>query len=255
MDKTEAKRRKDFLAELARAGNLTLAAERAKVSRSWALRRRRDDPAFREQVEAAIRAAHGRLAEAESSGPAGRWRTQDGHELVIQHGGRRFVQVRRARRKQWTPRTEARFLHALAATCNVRAAVREAETTFASAYRHRERWPDFARRWDAALEEGYDRLSTLIVANAGKVLGDPDMVPEVELTGMTFDTAIQALHLHRRQIHGDGQGGRARGWWRKPRTLDDMRASIIRKLECMARADEAEVAAIEAAGITREDGR
>ncbi len=250
----EAKRREDFLAELARAGNIGLAAERAKVSRSWALRRRRDDPAFREQTETAVRAAHERLSGAKSSGPTGRWRTQDGNELVIQHGGGRFVQVRRARRKQWTPRTEARFLRALAATCNVRAAVREAETTFASAYRHRARWPDFARRWDAALEEGYDRLSTLIVANAGRMLGDDDMVPEVELADMTTDKAIAALHLYRKQIHGQGKNGRQRGWWRKPRTLDDVRESILDKLECIARANKAEVAAIEAARAAREDG-
>ena len=81
--------------------------------------------------------------------------------------GRR-TQIARARMKQWTPRAEARFLAALAACCNVTAACRAVGLSQASAYNHYHRWPDFATRWDAALEEGYMRLEMALIENAGR---------------------------------------------------------------------------------------
>lgn len=242
MARIDANRRRAFLTGLAQTGNIELACERAKVSKSWVTRGRRDDPEFRAQVEAATAQARERLRALATNQPTSHWRTQDGHELVVQHGHGRFVQVRRARRKQWTPRTEARFLEALSQSCNVTLAVHAADTTAAAAYRHRLQWPDFAQRWDEALQDGYDRISTLIVANAGKMLGDPDMIPEIELPGMTVAAALQALQLYRKQLHGSGNGGRTRGWWRRPRTLDEVKHSILTKLECIVRADEVEIA-------------
>ena len=240
MARIDAGRRREFLTGVAGTGNVELACERDKVSKSWVTRGRRDDPEFRAQVEAATAQAGERLRARATNQPSARWRTQDGHELVVQHGNGRFVQVRRARRKQETPRTEARILQALSQSCNVTLAVRAADTTAAAAYRHRLQWPEFAQRWDEALEEGYDRISTLIVANAGKMLGDEDLIPEVEPPGVTADIAIQALHLYKRQLRGGGEGRRTRGWWRRPRTLDEIRQSILTKLECIVRADEDE---------------
>lgn len=252
MKKIEAKRREQFLSELACCGNITLAAERARVSAVWATRLRRADPAFRALSEDAIAAAHRRLQEHGNLAPPSRWRTQNGHQLIVQHGHGRFVQVRRARRKQWTKQVEARFLSALAQSCNVRMAVAAAETTIATVYRHRRRWPDFAERWDAALEQGYDRLSTLIVANGCKMLGDEDVVPEVEMPDMTVAAALQALSLYRRQIRGDG--ARSRGRWRRPPSLDEVRASILRKLECVVRASEEAAEEADVAAGDRGDG-
>ena len=36
------------------------------------------------------------------------------------------------------------------------------------AYKHYNRWPDFEKRWDAALKEGYLRLEMALLENAGR---------------------------------------------------------------------------------------
>ena len=233
--KTTAARRAAFFAALAETGNQTLAAERAKVSRSWVQLHRSTDPAFRAEVEAAVVAAKARLDRAKAVGPQRQWRTQDAEELTVQGSRGRWTQVRRARLKQWTPRAEARFLRALKGSCNVKAACAEVGLSPASAYNHRARWAGFAERWDAAVEEGYDRLATAIVASAGAMLGDADMLPDPALTVTSVDQAIQALRLHKAQVTGDG---RRPGRWQRPRSLNEVRGSIVKKLEAIQRAQE-----------------
>ena len=142
--KTSAARRAAFFEALRATGNQTLAAERAKVSRSWVQLQRSSGPAFKDAVRAAVAEARASLSQrsatsAEHGAQSGRqppsgWGHLDGEELVVKGtggsslgsaqggpGGRR-VQIARARLRQWTPRIEARFLTALMATCNVKAA-------------------------------------------------------------------------------------------------------------------------------------
>ncbi|PAX07115.1 hypothetical protein [Sphingomonas lenta] len=73
--KTSERRRAAFFKALAETGNQTLAAERAKVSRSWVSLHRAGDPAFRAEMEAAIASAEARLDRAAGVGPAAKWRT------------------------------------------------------------------------------------------------------------------------------------------------------------------------------------
>ncbi|RYD66582.1 MAG: hypothetical protein EOP58_05130 [Sphingomonadales bacterium] len=124
--KTSAARGAAFFAALAATGNQALACERARVSRSWVGLHAREEPGFRAAMDAAIAEARASFDKLRTSGggarPAAAWRAQDGEELVVRGTNGRRVQVARARLKQWTPRTEARFLARLAATCNVKAA-------------------------------------------------------------------------------------------------------------------------------------
>ena len=142
-------RREAFLAALRETGNRTLAAERAKVSRSWVSLHRRSDAEFRRACEEAVREAKERLAAHPDREPPTGWGFLDGEELVVRgtggSGGGKRVQIARARLRQWSPRVEERFLTALTATCNVRAACAEVGMTPASAYAHRGRWANFAR--------------------------------------------------------------------------------------------------------------
>ena len=119
--------------------------------------------------------------------------------------GRR-VQIARARVKQWTPRTEQRFLAALAATCNVKAACREVGLWPPSAYNHRNRWPAFARAWDEAIEEGYVRIEASLVEAAGcNPYSELEEVPVAEMPPMTIDQKIHLLHMHKHQVLGLGK--------------------------------------------------
>lgn len=194
-------RRGAFVRAVAATGNQTIAAERAKVSRSWVQLHRSTDPAFDAAVRAAIAEARARLTSGPhpaspargrgagtarpaaaargggggSNGPPAGWGSLAGEELVVKgiggsgarvgQAGRR-VQIARARLRQWTPRAEARFLQTLAATCNVKAACAEVGLTPASAYAHRERWPGFARRWDEALDAGCVALEAALLEAA-----------------------------------------------------------------------------------------
>ena len=171
--KIGAARREAFLAALRATGNQTLAAERAKVSRSWVQLHRSGDATFRQAMDEAVAAARIRLGAHPKQRPPTGWGFLDGAELVVKGtggtGGGKRVQIARARLKQWSPRVETRFLATLAATCNVKAACAEVGLTAASAYGHRNRWTGFAARWDAAEQEGFARLEAGLVEHAGNM--------------------------------------------------------------------------------------
>lgn len=230
-DKMSEARRAAFLAALAQSGNQTLAAERAKVSRSWVVQLRRTDATFRRDTDAAIAAARARLAAAASVQPPSRWRDQQGEELIVKGGNRRRVQIVRARLMAITPRVEARFLAALSQTCNVLAACRAVGVSAPGIYDHRDRWPDFARRWDRAIADGYDALTFATIAAAGAMLGDAEMTPEPGMAPPTVAQAIEAMRLHQRRMRGEGC---RRSWRRRPHTMDEVRSEVLKRIEAIA---------------------
>jgi hypothetical protein len=236
--KFSAQRKGAFLRYLSQSGNITLSAERAKVSRSWVRLHRSSDAGFDAACLAAIaqaavdlrstssrQAQDGLIEEAakglRAGGVAGDEcprhspfpRYHDGAELVVESvvagtggsGGGKRVQVRRARVRQWTPRVEKRFLSVLAATCNVRLACAEVGMGAPSAYNHRHRWPAFARAWDAAVETGYFRLEAALVEAGCNLGSDLEVEPDLTITGMSLHDAMQLLHMHKHQVRGLGK--------------------------------------------------
>jgi hypothetical protein len=244
--------RKDlFLARLSETGNRTLAAEAAKVSQAWVGLHRKSDPDFQracaeaaEAAKAALRQAQGERGE--GCQPPSGWGFLDGEELVVKGTGgsgalrhaqgerkTRRVQIARARLRQWTPRVEERFLAALAATCNVKAACAEVALTPASAYNHRKRWQRFAERWDEALEIGYVQLEFGLVEAACNLFSagseaDPEDRRPVEvgpIREMTAAHAIHLLHMHKHAVRGIGKRPGLRA--REP-DIEDVRAELLR---------------------------
>jgi hypothetical protein len=206
--KTSAARRAAFFAALRETGNQTLACERAKVSRSWVQLQRSIDPAFKAEVAAAVAEAKAAILAARTSGATGckpppKWAAQEGEELVLRGGRGKRVQIARARLRQWTPRLEDRFIRALTSTCNIKLACRAVGLSYASAYNHRERWPDFARRWDAAIPAGWTNVDSALVTGA-IALFDPAVDPPEALGPMSVDQAIQLVGLHQRRAIGIG---------------------------------------------------
>ncbi len=195
--KTSARRREAFFKALAESGNQTLAAERVKVSRSWVSLHRAADPAFRARMEACIAEARAQLSTADAVLPHRAWRYQDGEEFVVRGSRGRQAQLSRARQKQWTARVEARFLDRLAASCNVRAACRASGLSIKSAYDHRGRWPEFARRWDLAIEIGFDRLRCALLQNADRTFTGVMPDPALPMPPMTVAEALHLLHMHK----------------------------------------------------------
>lgn len=239
-------RRRAFLIALRATGNQTLAAERTKVSRSWVQLHRAGDPAFRQACEDAVAAAQVALRQAQREWglgckPPSGWGYLDGEELVVKgtggSGGGKRVQIARSRLKQWSPRVEQRFLVTLGATCNVKAACAEVELTAASAYNHRRRWPAFKRRWDAALEDGYVQLEAGLVYAAGNFLSGEDPAEIGPITGMTVAYALELYESRERQERARSGRRRSRRWWAREPDIEEVRASIMRKVEAMERHD------------------
>lgn len=272
--KTSAAKQAAFLKAVAETGNQTIAAERAKVSRSWVVLHRSRDAAFDAAVREAVAQARAALYRASAEGegalrPAGRWAFQDGEELVVRGtgggafrdgsgvaggGGRvpKRAQIARARVKQWSPRAEATFLRRLGETCNVKAACAAAGLSVPGAYAHRRRWDDFARRWDEVLDEGMIRLELALMERFGNPLSDPEAPLDTPIREMTTSEALYMLEMHKRRVARElnAPGRRRRG----PPPIEQVRASIQRKVEAIKRARKYGLMGAPGPGEARPDG-
>lgn len=233
--KMSDKRRGAFLKALEACGNQTLAAERTCVSRSWVCQERMRNPDFDSQCRRVIEGARERLRGAEGNRPPEGWGHLDGVELVVRGTKGRRVQIARARAGQWTAASEDRFLEVFAATCNAKAAYEAAGKSKGSAYTHRRRWPGFGRRWEEAEAMGYGQLEEALFERGENLFSSPELpagVPKPSLPAMTVQEAIQLVKLHQYQVR---EIGKAPGRWRRPRSLDELRPDILRKLAPFAR--------------------
>ncbi len=256
--KFSAARKRAFLHFLAATGNQTISAEWAKVSRAWVCLNRKEDAGFDAACRGAIAAARDRFqgrpspslrtnGEGEppplappaggrgisSNQPPRGWKFLDGVELVVRGSNGRRTQIGRARVGQWSARVEERFLAALSATCNVKAACAEVGKHATSAYAHRRRWTAFARRWDAAIETGYVRIEMALLAAGCNLFSGSELPPEEALRDMTVDQAIHILHMHKHEARGIG--GRPGLRARIP-ALADVREGIQKKIDIIVRA-------------------
>jgi hypothetical protein len=227
-------RRKAFLKALAETDNVTLAAERAKVSRSWVLKARKAEAAFDAACEEAVRQSFGRLAGQESNRPARRgWGHLDGMELVVRGSNRRRVQIARARPGQFSPRTEDRFLAVLAATGSVKAAYGAAGMSKSAAYSHRKRWPGFAARWDAAIADSEVRLEFALVNALGANPFSAEEPPEAAaVPPMHPEEMLHSLRMNQYRLHGLGKRPGRRG---RPPTIEAVTDKLIRAVDAIER--------------------
>lgn len=127
-----------YLGTLAETGNATLAVERAGVSRDWAYKRRRVDPAFDRLCREIGRQAKPRLR----------------------------VRVNRDREGGWTARQEGLFLAVLAATRRLALAAAAVGRSAAAAYNRRRARPGFAAECARVRSEGDEWLEGLWLESA-----------------------------------------------------------------------------------------
>lgn len=156
------------------------------------------------------------------NGPAG---------ALLRGSGKDGPQLIRSKGDRWTDEAEARFLDSLAATCNVTASAEATGFNTFSIYRRRRLDPAFARRWQAALEQGYARIEMALVQRAADALEGLAPDPGTPITTMTAELALKILARHRASIDAGTRGKRN---WVRPRTLDEVRGSILTKLEAVA---------------------
>jgi hypothetical protein len=136
---------------------------------------------------------------------------------------------------RWSQAAERVFLEELAATCNVTAASAAAGFSTTAIYKRRMRWPGFAEAWDEALEQGYVRIETMLVEAATDSLSRQPIAGDREAPAMSVDQAMNLLRLHRASV----RGGAAQRYDARAKAADveAVRASILRKIEAIERAD------------------
>lgn len=156
------------------------------------------------------------------TGPAG---------SIVRASGKDGPQIVHSKGKRWTDAAEALFLDHLAASCNVKASADAAGFSTVAIYNRRRADPAFATRWQAALEQGYARIEMLLVHRAEQALETGLPNADSPIVTMTVSDALNVLKLHRAAVKGDG--ARAPGWRARPRSLDEMRDSILAKLEAI----------------------
>lgn len=139
---------------------------------------------------------------------------------------------------QWTDAAEEIFLDALAASCNVSYAAEEAEFCTPTVYRQRRLRPEFAERWQAALEQGYARLEQALLESALDSMSGVEFDESRPIPRMTVDQAMNVLRAHRNEVRGDGRRGP--GQPNRPRRLDEVRAGILKKLDAIERTQTGE---------------
>jgi hypothetical protein len=156
---------------------------------------------------------------------------------------------------RWSQEAEAAFLGELAATANVRAAAAAAGFSTPAIYKRRAAWPAFKAAWDAALDQGYARIEALLIAGACEALSGAEAVADAAPSpgglgearppaAMSVDQAMNLLRLHR----ASARGGAPQRYDVNARPADmvAVRASILRKVAAIERADARATAAGEA---------
>ena len=132
---------------------------------------------------------------------------------------------------QWSDEAEEIFFDHLAASCNVRASAAAAGFTTFTVYRQRRMRPEFATRWQAVLEQGYARLEIALLEAATNSIEGVELDAERPIPKMTVEQALNVLRAHRSELRGDGK--RRPGWRAPPPTLDQVRASIEKKVRAI----------------------
>lgn len=142
--------------------------------------------------------------------------------------GKDGPQIIRSTGKRWSDAAEELFLDHLAASCNVTASAAAAGFSKTAVNARRRRDPGFAQRWQAALEIGYSRIEALLLRRAEEALEGWAPDTELPIPPMSIKDALAIIGHHRRAVE---RGPRSRRQWARPRSLDEMRDSILVKLE------------------------
>ena len=133
---------------------------------------------------------------------------------------------------RWTDEAEAIFLDALAASNNATWAAAQTGFSTVTIYKWARRDPGFAERMAAARALGYARVDELLARAAEDFLAGREPDPDSPFPEMTIEHAIAILRLHRASQTGEGKRP---AWPARPRSLDEQRESILRKLSAIAR--------------------
>jgi hypothetical protein len=165
----------------------------------------------------------------EGSGPAGRF---------VRIGPRGRAQRIKTGGYQWSDEAEEAFFEHLAASGNVRMSAEAVGFTTPTVYRQRRLRPEFAARFRAVLEHAYDQLEMALLRAALDSVEDEEFPADRPIPKMTVEQAMNVLRAHRNELRGDGRRGPGR--YSMPKDIAHYKASILRKIEAIKAAREAD---------------
>ena len=128
-------------------------------------------------------------------------------KLVLE-GGKRPRKIRPSHRS-WTKDKEQAFLEALATSCNVKLAAKQAGVSTSAAYVRRNKDASFRAGWDQALATGYAQLEMTMLERAlhgvEKVVTAPDGTTTV-MREYSDRVGLALLRMHRDGAAMAGEG-------------------------------------------------
>src|SRR3954470_22614377 len=160
---------------------------------------------------------------AKRKGPAG---------TIARASGKDGPQVIRSDGHRWTDEAEEIFLDRLAASNNASWSAKECGFSREAIYARARRDPDFAERMAAARAMAKDRIDEGLYRAAEDFLAGKAPDPDAPIVVTSVEQAIAIQKLNRPASAGEG---RLPAWPARPRALDEVRGSILRKLSAIAR--------------------
>ena len=152
-------------------------------------------------------------------------------------GGKK-PQLRKAQRRDWTKAKEARFLSALADSCNVTHAAEAAAVSISGAYKRRRENAAFRAGWLEALSAAYQRLELVLLDRAFN--GTEKLVKRRDGSEERMLEYSNQLGLTLLKMHRETANEAATEF--QPDQLDEMRERLFNKLRRLKARDTVEQA-------------
>jgi molybdenum-dependent DNA-binding transcriptional regulator ModE len=230
-----AERRAQFLEHLRRTGNQGAAAKAVGMHRDNVEKRRKRDAEFAIACIAAEEEAARRLAGARDP-----FDGTDGEFETIRRGRGGRLQIVATRQGKWTKSKEALFFDAMRQCGNVAASARVVGMSESSVWTRRREWPAFRERMEEALDEAEVVLEFRLATcgnnvGAGKEDDGETGTVTSDRPPMPFDPEFALRFLKWREEKRRGRSSRGGRDWQRPKTLDEVRDSILRKLNAIHR--------------------
>lgn len=218
-----------FLRVLGETGNASAAARAAGVKRGTPYNLKRRDEWFARDWAAAVASAPARIEA----------RKPDDLLTVRKSAGGR-TQLAAVRANQWTARDDDAFFAKLETTGNVRASARAIGRDSNTAWRRRRECADFARRFEAALDDAEARLEYGLVEYANNLIDRareaveaPAAAGSDAMNPVEASFALQVVKWLDARKAGKRRGARRYG--PKEPDIAEVRADILRKIEAIER--------------------
>jgi hypothetical protein len=171
----------------------------------------------------ARRSGSGARAKTGRKGPAG---------TIARASGKDGPQIVRSDGHRWTDEAEEIFLDALASSNNATWSADQCGFSTAAIYGRARRDPAFHERMAAARAMARDRIDEGLYRAAEDFLAGRAPDPDAPIVVTSVEQAIAIRKLNAPARTGEG---RRPAWPARPRSLDEVRGSILAKLSAIAR--------------------